>query len=58
MESLLSTEEVGAILKISKAMVQRWCHKGKIPAAKIGKAYRINIERWYEEKFLERTVFR
>ncbi|MCL0029426.1 helix-turn-helix domain-containing protein [Dehalococcoidia bacterium] len=58
---LLSTEEVGAILKLSKITVQRWCREGKIPATKIGKAYRIkktDLDRWYEGKFLESTVFR
>jgi excisionase family DNA binding protein len=57
---LLSTEEVGAILKLSKITVQRWCHEGKIPAAKIGKAYRIKkgLDRWFEGKSLESTVFR
>ncbi|HAZ31093.1 MAG TPA: hypothetical protein DCY61_00045 [Dehalococcoidia bacterium] len=63
---LLSTEEVGAILKVSKITVQKWCHERKIPAAKawpgpgIGKAYRIkktDLGRWYEGKFLESTVF-
>jgi len=57
---LLSTEEVAAILKISKITVQRWCRAGKIPAAKIGKAYRIkktDLDWWYEGKLLESTVF-
>ena len=55
---LLSTEEVAAILKINKIKVQRWCRK--IFAAKIGKAYRIkktDLDRWYEGKLLESTVF-
>ncbi|MCL0041246.1 helix-turn-helix domain-containing protein [Dehalococcoidia bacterium] len=55
---LLSTEEVAAILKINKIKVQRWCRK--ILAAKIGKAYRIkktDLDRWYEGKLLESTVF-
>ncbi|PIU57287.1 MAG: DNA-binding protein [Chloroflexi bacterium CG07_land_8_20_14_0_80_51_10] len=59
-DHLLSTDDVGTILKISKITVQRWCHEGKIPAAKIGKAYRIkktDLDRWYEDKLLENTVF-
>jgi excisionase family DNA binding protein len=57
---LLSTKEVGAILKVSKITVQRWCREGKIPAARIGKAYRSrkSLDQWYEGKFLESPVFR
>lgn len=57
---LLSTKEVGGILKVSNITVQRWCHEGKIPAAKIGKSYRIkksDLDRWYEGKFQKNTVF-
>ena len=59
-DHLLSTDDVVTILKISKITVQRWCHEGKIPAAKIGKSYRIkktDLDRWYEDKLLENTVF-
>ena len=48
---LLSINDVTRILKISKATVQRWCRDRKLPAAKIGKEYRIrreDLERWYE----------
>ncbi|MDD5092973.1 MAG: helix-turn-helix domain-containing protein [Dehalococcoidia bacterium] len=57
---LLSTEDVGGILKVSKITVQRWCHEGEVPAAKIGKSYRIkkaDLDRWYEGKFLKENVF-
>jgi len=50
---LLSAEEVGEILKVSRITVRRWCRAGKLPAVKIGKAYRIrrkDLERWFEEK--------
>ena len=53
---LLSVEEMTRILKVSKPTIQRWCRDQKIPAAKIGKAYRIrkdDLERWYEEKLVE-----
>ena len=53
---LLSVEEMTRILKVSKPTIQRWCRDRKIPAAKIGKAYRIrkdDLERWYEEKLVE-----
>lgn len=53
---LLSVEEMTRILKVSKPTIQRWCRDRKIPAAKIGKAYRIrreDLDRWYEEKLLE-----
>ncbi len=52
---LLSVEEMARILKVSKPTIQRWCRDRKIPAVKIGKAYRIRkdgLERWYEEKLV------
>ena len=52
-DEFLSVADVARILKISRSTVQRWCHAGKLPAAKIGKAYRIrrgDLDRWYEEK--------
>ena len=55
---LLSVEEMTRVLKVSKATIQRWCRDRKLPAAKIGKAYRIrkeDLDRWYEGKLLERT---
>ena len=59
MESeLLSVEEVTRILKVSQATVQRWCRDGKLPAAKIGKSYRIrreDLDLWYESKLTERS---
>ena len=56
---LLSVEEMTRILKVSKPTIQRWCRDRKLPAAKIGKAYRIrkeDLDRWYEGKLLESTV--
>ncbi len=46
------------ILKMSKATVQRWCRQRKLPAVKIGKAYRIrrgDLDEWYEQKLGERV---
>lgn len=56
-DELLSVEEMTRILKVSKSTIQRWCRERKLPAAKIGKSYRIrreDLERWYEGKLLER----
>jgi excisionase family DNA binding protein len=58
-DELLSAEEVGKILKLSKSTVQRWCHGGKLPAVKMGKMYRVrkkDLDRWYEEKLLEQVA--
>lgn len=55
-DALLSVEEMTRILKVSKPTIQRWCRDRKLPAAKIGKAYRIrkeDLEKWYEGKLLE-----
>ena len=53
---LLSVDDLTRLLRISKGTVQRWCRDRKLPAAKIGKAYRIrkeDLDRWYEGKLLE-----
>ncbi len=53
----MSVEEVTRILKISRATVQRWCYHGELPAAKIGKSYRVrrdDLDEWYERKLAER----
>ncbi|MEE8471265.1 MAG: helix-turn-helix domain-containing protein [Dehalococcoidia bacterium] len=60
MESeLLSVEDITRILRISKGTAQRWCRDRRLPAAKIGKEYRIrkeDLDRWYEGKLNERVV--
>lgn len=55
-DELLSVEDVTRILKVSKATVRRWCRQGKLPAARIGKAYRVrkgDLDEWYEQKLLQ-----
>ncbi len=51
-EEMLTLDEVSRLLKMSKATVQRWCRDRRLPAAKIGKEYRIrreDLDRWYPE---------
>lgn len=55
-DELLSVDQMTRILKVSKPTVQRWCRDRKLPAAKIGKAYRVrreDLDRWYQGKLLE-----
>lgn len=55
-DDLLSVDDITRILKVSKTTIQRWCRDRKLPAAKIGKAYRIrkeDLDKWYEAKLLE-----
>ena len=57
-DELLSVTDMTRILKVSKATVQRGCRQRRLPAAKIGKAYRIrreDLDRWYEQKLGERV---
>lgn len=60
MESeLLSVDDITKILRISKSTAQRWCRDRRLPAAKIGKAYRIrkeDLDKWYEEKLVEKVA--
>ena len=41
---LLSVDDITKILRISRGTAQRWCRDRRLPAAKIGKAYRIRKE--------------
>ena len=43
-EQLLTAQEVAKELRVSDATVVRWCRKGKMPALKAGKAWRISRE--------------
>lgn len=41
---------------MSRPTIQRWCYAQKLPAAKIGKAYRIrkeDLDKCYEGKLIE-----
>lgn len=56
---LLSVDDITRILRISKGTAQRWCRDRRLPAAKIGKEYRIrreDLDRWYEGKLREQPV--
>ncbi|MBI4497582.1 MAG: helix-turn-helix domain-containing protein [Chloroflexi bacterium] len=48
---LLDVQDLCDYLKMSRATIQRWCRIGYLPAAKVGKEYRvrrIDLEEWYE----------
>ncbi|MCX5995298.1 MAG: helix-turn-helix domain-containing protein [Chloroflexi bacterium] len=56
---LLSVDDITKILRISKGTAQRWCRDRRLPAAKIGKAYRIrkeDLDKWYEGKLLDKVT--
>ena len=43
-------------LSVSRDTVQRWCRMRWLPAAKIGKEYRIrrdDLDRWYQSRLKE-----
>jgi excisionase family DNA binding protein len=60
MESeLLSVEDITRILRISKGTAQRWCRDRRLPAAKIGKEYRVrreDLDKWFEGKLQEQVL--
>ena len=39
---LLTTQEVAAYLRVSRATVWRWCQEQRLPAFKIGREWRIS----------------
>lgn len=43
-ERWLSVEEIAAHLGISKETIYRWLERGRIPAHKVGKQWRFQIE--------------
>jgi excisionase family DNA binding protein len=56
---LLSVDDITKILRISKGTAQRWCRDRRLPAAKIGKAYRIrkaDLDKWYEGKLRDEVT--
>ena len=56
---LLSVDDLTKILRISKGTAQRWCRDRRLPAAKIGKSYRIrkeDLDKWYEGKLLDKVT--
>jgi excisionase family DNA binding protein len=56
---LLSVDDITKILRISRGTAQRWCRDRRLPAAKIGKAYRIrkeDLDKWYEGKLLDKVT--
>ncbi len=55
-DELLSVDGITRILKVSRTTIQWWYRAQKLPAAKIGKAYRIrkeDLDKWYEGKLIE-----
>ena len=42
--TVLTTEEAAEYLRVSKATILRWCTMGKLPAFRIGRAWRINMD--------------
>lgn len=47
----LTTDEVAELLRVSPGAVRFWIREGRIPAHKIGNAYRINkadLDAWLE----------
>jgi PTS system nitrogen regulatory IIA component len=51
-DEVLTVDEVARYLRVHPMTVQRWCRAGDLPAAKIGRAYRIkkgDLDRWWAE---------
>lgn len=52
-DEVLTAEEVAAYLRIHLITVRRWCRQGELPAAKVGRSYRIrrvDLDRWWAER--------
>ncbi len=42
MDEILTVQEVAEYLKVSRTTVWRWCNKGKLPAFKAGRSWRVH----------------
>ena len=47
-DEVLTVDEVARYLRVHPMTVQRWCRRGDLPAAKLGRAYRIKKGDLYE----------
>ena len=41
---LLTTQEVAEFLRVSRATIRRWCKAGQLPAVRIGRHWRIDMD--------------
>jgi len=44
MDEILTVREVADYLKLSRTTVWRWCNRGRLPAFKVGRGWRIHRE--------------
>ena len=54
-DEVLTVDEVARYLRVHPMTVQRWCRTGELPAAKIGRAYRIKkteLDAWWGRRTL------
>ena len=42
--TILTVDEVSQMFKVSSYTVRRWCSEGRIPAFKIGREWRIDLQ--------------
>lgn len=58
-QSFLTPKEVSDLLRVSTQTVLRWIKEGKLPAYKVGRAWRISkvdLDRWLNQQRTPRTV--
>ena len=41
---LLTTQEAAEFLRVSRATILRWCKAGQLPAVRIGRQWRIDMD--------------
>ena len=57
-QTFLTPQEVSVLLRVSTQTVRRWIKEGRLPAYKVGRAWRIrdaDLNRWLNE---QRTAVR
>jgi excisionase family DNA binding protein len=57
--TFLTPDEVAGCLRVSIQTVRRWINAGKLPAYKVGRAWRIkeaDLESWLEERRIAATT--
>lgn len=54
MSALLTVKEIAVLLKTSRQQVRKMIHSGLLPAVKIGREWRVDMD--YLESFLEENM--
>ena len=59
MDAVMSSEEVGKLLKVHPRVIERWARRGEIPGFKLGRFWRYrqsSLDAWIDKKLATSSV--